>query len=229
MARLEYLGRNGLVLAPSILSADFSKLGEDVKLVHDANYVHLDVMDGSFVPNISFGPDVIKSVRPYTDRFFDVHLMVVEPVRYVENFVNAGADSITVHVEACDDVLTTLDEIKELGVKTALAVNPETPIEEVYPFLEKTDMILVMSVHPGFGGQSFIADSLDKIKTLSKELIRRGYQDKIDIEVDGGITLANVKDVVLAGANIIVAGSAVYKGDAISNIKAFHDIFDKMK
>ena len=220
-----YKGKSGYILSPSVLSADFSRLGEDVKAIAKTPWVHLDVMDGAFVPNISFGPDVIKSVRGLSGQIFDTHLMINEPVRYLKNFVDAGADSISVHVEACEDVKGTLSEIKSYGIMNSIAVNPETPIEEVYPYLDMVDVVLVMSVHPGFGGQSFIEDTYDKLRLLTDRLNSLGLSDKVDVEVDGGVSLKNVDRVIEAGANIIVAGSGVYRGDIDENIRGFDKVF----
>ncbi len=222
-----YKGKSGYILSPSVLSADFSKLGEDVKAIAKTPWVHLDVMDGAFVPNISFGPDVIKSVRGISKQIFDTHLMVNEPIRYIKNFVDAGADSISIHVEACEDVKATLDAVKSYNIMSSIAINPETPIEKIYPYLEMVDMVLVMSVHPGFGGQSFIEDTYAKLDTLTNKLDSLGLSDKVDIEVDGGVSLKNVDKVIEAGANIIVAGSGVYKGDIDENIVGFASVFSR--
>lgn len=218
-------GRSGYILAPSILSADFSRLGEEIDVIRDAKYVHIDVMDGAFVPNISFGAGVIQSIRERSTQVFDVHLMVEEPIRYIEDFAKAGADILCVHAEACKHLDRTLVSIKDLGKKAAVALNPATPLEEIIWVLDKLDMILLMSVNPGFGGQSFIPAVLPKITALRELLCQRDLLDKVDIEVDGGIKLSNAKEVLAAGANIIVAGSAVYQGNPVDNIKAFHTIF----
>lgn len=212
-------------LAPSVLSADFSALGEDIATVAaaGAEIIHLDVMDGQFVPNISFGAPVIASVRKVTDALFDVHLMIEEPVRYLEAFKKAGADIITVHYEACRDVKVTLEQIKAMGLKAGLAVSPDTPVSVVESFIPLVDMILVMSVYPGFGGQSFIAGSLDKVRAV-KEMVTKAGKEEMWIEVDGGIGLANIGEVKAAGANVLVAGSAVFKGNAVENVRRLKEL-----
>lgn len=211
-------------LAPSVLSADFSALGEEIAAVAaaGAEVIHLDVMDGQFVPNISFGAPVIASVRKVTDALFDVHLMIEEPVRYLEAFKKAGADIITVHYEACADVKATLEQIKAMGLKAGLAVSPDTPASVVEPFIPLVDMILVMSVYPGFGGQSFIAGSLDKVHAV-KEMAAKAGKEEMWIEVDGGIGAGNIREVKAAGANVLVAGSAVFKGNAAENVRKLRE------
>ncbi len=207
-------------LAPSVLSADFSTLGKDIAVVASAGaeIIHLDVMDGKFVPNISFGAPVISSVRKITNAIFDVHLMIGEPIRYLNDFVKAGADIITVHYEACADVANTLQEIHKAGIKAGLAISPDTSVSVLKPFLKEVDMILIMSVHPGFGGQSFIEESLNKIED-TKTMLQECGRDDVWIEVDGGIGVANITKVKDAGANVFVAGSAVFKGDMAANTK----------
>ena len=212
------------ILAPSILAADFKTLGEEMKKTEEngAKYIHFDVMDGLFVPSISFGMPVLASIQNATIQVMDAHLMIQEPIRYIEAFQKAGADMITVHLEACEDVKSTLAKIRDCGMKVGLSICPETPAEAVKPYLENVDMILVMSVHPGFGGQKFIPESLDKIRMV-REMIRE-KDLSVDIQVDGGIYLSNVREVLDAGANVIVAGSAVFKGDAAQNTKEFMEI-----
>lgn len=207
-------------LAPSVLSADFSTLGKDIAVVASAGaeLIHLDVMDGKFVPNISFGAPVISSVRKITNAIFDVHLMIEEPIRYLNDFVKAGADIITVHYEACTDAANTLQEIHKAGLKAGLAISPDTPVSVLKPFLKEVDMILIMSVHPGFGGQSFIEESLNKIED-TRSMLQECGRDDVWIEVDGGIGTANITKVKDAGANVFVAGSAVFKGDMAVNTK----------
>jgi ribulose-phosphate 3-epimerase len=198
-----------LVIAPSILAADFAKLGEEVRAVDaaGADWIHVDVMDGHFVPNISFGPDVMKSVRGYTKKPFDVHLMIAPCDPYLEAFAKAGADGITVHVEAGPHVHRSLQAIRALGKRAGVTLNPGTPIESIEPVIDLVDLVLVMSVNPGFGGQKFIPGALEKLR---KARALAGGRP-IDIEVDGGVTPENAADVVRAGANALVAGSAVFK------------------
>lgn len=212
------------ILAPSILAADFNNLGEEMKKTerNGARYIHFDVMDGMFVPSISFGMPVLKSIHDTTEQIMDAHLMVQEPIRYIEAFKEAGADIVTIHLEACENVEETIAKIRECGMKVGLSICPETSEKEVEHLLSKIDMLLVMSVHPGFGGQKFIPESLDKIRAIRKMIEEQGLN--VDIQVDGGIYLTNVREVLDAGANIIVAGSAVFKGDPAQNTKEFMEI-----
>ena len=205
------------ILAPSILSADFRTLGEQIKITEKAGaqYVHFDVMDGIFVPSISFGMPVLSSIKGLTGQTLDVHLMVTEPARYVAEFAKCGADIITVHLEACKDLKKTLEEIHRCGVRAGISIRPGTPVKSLMPYLEDAEMFLIMSVEPGFGGQEFIPESLERIRTLRAALEKDGMEK--DIEVDGGIYHSNVAEVLKAGANVIVSGSGVYKGDVFRN------------
>jgi ribulose-phosphate 3-epimerase len=216
-----------LKLAPSILAADFKILGQQVAEVSEAgaHYIHLDVMDGAFVPSISFGMPVIGSLRSCTDRIFDVHMMVEEPGRYINDFKEAGADLICVHAEACTHLDRTINQIKEAGLKAGVALNPATPLSVLDFILTEVDMVLIMTVNPGFGGQKFIPYTLDKVKALRRICKERNLET--DIQVDGGVTCENVRELIEAGANVFVAGSAVFKGNAADNTKAFLKIFEE--
>lgn len=200
-------------VSPSVLASDFSKLADEIKKIENsgADYVHLDVMDGVFVPNITFGAPVIKALRPHTDLTFDVHLMIVDPIRYIKDFAEAGADIITFHYESCDDCQAVIDKIHGYGIKAAISVKPNTSYEVLKPFIDQLEMVLVMTVEPGYGGQKFIDKTLDTIRGTA-ELIKETGKD-IDIEVDGGIYAENVHIPISAGANVIVAGSAFFKSN----------------
>ena len=212
------------ILSPSIHSADFTKLGEEIETIDNAGaeYIHVDVMDGMFVPSISYGMPVIKSIRKSTGKVFDVHLMISEPIRYIADFAASGADMITVHVEACSDVVATIEKIREYKLKVGITLNPDTPVSAIKPYLNRVDMVLIMSVNPGFGGQKFITSSVDKIKEVKR--LRDELNLSYDIEVDGGINIDNLATVLEAGANVIVAGSAIFRGDAAENVKKFKSI-----
>ena len=215
------------ILAPSMLSADFKELGKEIQVIEEngAKYLHFDVMDGIFVPSISFGMPVLKSIRPGTNLVCDVHLMITEPIRYVEDFAKAGADLITIHLEACEDVDATISKIKACGCKVGISIKPNTPVSALQPYLDMVDMILIMSVEPGFGGQKFIPSSLEKISETKAMIDAKGLS--IDIQVDGGIYTYNVEEVLKAGANIIVAGSAVFNGDTKQNTIDMMEILNK--
>lgn len=216
-------------LSPSILAADAAYLGDAVQKIEKAgaDYVHIDVMDGIFVPNISFGFPVVKGLREYSDLFFDVHLMIQEPMKYVERFAEAGADGITVHVEACESLEDTVREIRDLGKKPGVAISPLTEVKQVLPVLDKISMVLVMTVYPGYGGQKIIRETFEKIRELRQIITERSLD--VDIEVDGGVNLDNVGEIMGTGANVFVAGTKVFKGDVQKNVAQFKGIFHKGK
>lgn len=213
-------------LSASILAADFTKLGEMIAEADNAGcqYIHYDVMDGVFVPNISFGIPVLKSIRGCTDKIFDVHLMIEQPERYIGDFADAGADIITVHAEACKHLDACIADIKSKGMMAGVALNPATPISVIEDILPQLDMVLIMTVNPGFGGQKLIKYTLDKVRRLREIIKKRGL--KTDIEIDGGATLDNVEEILDAGANIIVAGSAVFGGNITDNVESFINILN---
>ena len=210
-------------ISPSVLACDFTRLGEEVADIEraGADMVHLDVMDGRFVTNISFGLPVIEALKKKSKMVFDVHLMIVEPELYAKRFIDAGADIVTFHYEATEKPGELLDTIRANGAKSAISIKPNTPAEAIFPYLEKCDMVLVMTVEPGYGGQALIPETLEKVKTLREEITKRGLN--VDIQVDGGITPANAKNAIDAGANVLVAGSSVFKAEdrksAIDNLR----------
>ena len=214
------------ILSPSILSADFWHLGEDIGQLEQEQvpWLHIDVMDGMFVPSISYGMPVIKCVRKQTDMFLDVHLMIDRPERYVKEFADSGADLINFHVEATDRVEETIAAIRALDKKVGITIKPNTPVAVLEPYLAQVDMVLIMTVEPGFGGQKLIPECMDKVKEVRAMINAKGLN--IDVEVDGGIHLGNVEEAIAAGANVIVAGSAVFKDDIRGNVRAF---LEKMK
>lgn len=208
------------ILSPSILAADCWQLGQQIEQVQraGAKYLHIDVMDGIFVPSISFGMPVITSLRKRTDIFFDVHIMIQEPERYAAQFVSCGADMVTFHLEATEHVQETIDTIRQAGAKVGISIKPGTPVQTALPWLEQVDMVLVMTVEPGFGGQKYMDACTEKIRQVREAITERGLS--VDVEIDGGVTLENISVPLEAGANVIVAGSAVFKGDVEANVSA---------
>ncbi len=214
-------------LAPSILSADFADLQSALSQCEDggAHWIHVDVMDNQFVPNLTIGPPVVKSLRPKTNKFLDVHMMVIEPEKLVEQFAKAGADLITFHIEATDDPKSVIDLIKSTSTQVGISIKPSTPLSNIEPYYDQIDLILVMSVEPGFGGQGYINGSTERIQAVKQKLNEMCLQDRVLIEVDGGIKLHNAKEIIDAGANVLVAGSAVFRTeDPVQTIKDFYNL-----
>lgn len=229
--KLTDLDIHKLLVSPSILSADFAKFGEDIEKIDraGADLIHVDVMDGHFVPNISFGAPVIKAIRKYTSLVFDVHLMISNPLKYAKSFADSGADHITFHVESDDDPLQVIEEIRKLGCTAGISLKPKTPASAIFPYLDKLDLVLVMSVEPGFGGQSFMSDMMPKVTEIRKEIEKRSL--KVHLEIDGGIDQNTVRTAAAAGANMMVAGTAVFKHPAgyADAIKILHDAQSSLK
>ncbi len=214
-------------LSPSILAADVARLGEEIQSIEKAgaDYVHIDVMDGAFVPNLSFGFPIVKAIRGCTDMFLDVHLMIQEPLKYLERFAESGADGITVHAEACSSLEDAVCAIRNLGKKAGVAISPDTKTDAVLPILDKVSMILVMTVYPGYGGQKIITDTFSKVRELHRIIEEKGLN--VDIEVDGGVDLDNVEEIMNAGANVFVVGTKVFQGDITGNVRRFKEKFQR--
>ena len=205
-----------MLIAPSLLSCDFSKMGEEIARMDKAgaDWMHLDVMDGHFVPNLTFGAPIIKWVRPFSDKPFDVHLMISDPLRYIDDFADAGADIITFHIESDSDIDKTIDKIKSRGIKAGLVLKPKTPAEAVFPYLDRLDLVLVMTVEPGFGGQSFIPETVEKVRLIRQRIQQLGLS--CDVQVDGGINYETAPIAREAGANVLVSGSCLFKAEDMS-------------
>jgi len=214
-------------LAPSILSADFSELGEALQLCAEggAHYIHVDVMDNQFVPNLTIGPPVVKSLRPLSQKYMDIHMMVIEPEKLVEPFAKAGADGITFHIEAAEKPQEVIDLIRASGKDVGLSLKPKTPVADIEPFLDQIDLLLIMSVEPGFGGQGYVDGSTERVTEIKQLLIEKCLKDRVKIEVDGGIKLHNAKEVLDAGADILVVGSEVFKAeDPVGMMRSFYEL-----
>ena len=214
-------------LAPSILSADFSELGKALQLCAEggAHYIHVDVMDNQFVPNLSIGPPVVKSLRPLTQKYMDIHMMVIEPEKLVEPFAKAGADGITFHIEAAEKPQEVIDLIRASGKDVGLSLKPKTPVADIEPFLDQIDLLLIMSVEPGFGGQGYVDGSTERVTEIKQLLIEKCLKDRVKIEVDGGIKLHNAKEVLDAGADILVVGSEIFKAeDPVGMMRSFYEL-----